>query len=114
MHTNNNDDININYSHQAEMMKDNVEFYPSNSIQQQFRKSSEVKQLTNEEELRVLQMQIKKLNNRLKQSRSPHYERAMLEKHESFHENSYWNSFNNFSDTYKVQRLSKNFKKYHL
>ena len=53
MHTNNNDDINFNNSHRAEMMKDNAEFYPSNSIKQQFRKSSKVKQLTNEEELRV-------------------------------------------------------------
>ena len=55
MHTNNNDDINLNNYHQAEMMKFNAEFYPSNSIQQQFRKSSEVKQITNEEELRILQ-----------------------------------------------------------
>ena len=114
MHTNNNDDLNLNNSHQAEIMKDNVEFYPSNSIQQQFRKSSEVKQLTNEEELRILQKQIKKLNNRLKQSRSPHYERAMLEKREPFYddyENSNQNYFNNFSDTLKAQRLSKKFKR---
>ena len=114
MHTNNNDDINLNNSHQAEMMNDNAEFYPSNSIQQQFRKSSEVKQLTNEEELRVLQMQIKKLNNRLKQSRSPHYERAMLEKREPFYddyEKSNQNNLNIFSDTFKAQRLSKKFKR---
>ena len=113
MHTNNNDDINLNNSHQAEMMNDNAEFYPSNSIQQQFRKSSEVKQLTNEEELRVLQMQIKKLNNRLKQSRSPHYERAMLEKREPFYDDYESNdtSFDNFSDTLKAQRLSNKFKR---
>ena len=114
MHTNNNDDINLNNSHQAEMMNDNAEFYPSNSIQQQFRKSSEVKQLTNEEELRVLQMQIKKLNNRLKQSRSPNYELAMLEKREPFYddyEKSNQNNLNIFSDTFKAQRLSKKFKR---
>ena len=80
MHTNNNDDLNLNNSHQAEMMEDNIEFCPSNSIQQQFRKSSEVKQLTNEEELRKLQNEIQNLNIILNKSRSQHYERAMLEK----------------------------------
>ena len=114
MHTNNNDDINLNNSHQAEMMNDNAEFYLSNSIQQQFRKSSEVKQLTNEEELRILQKQIKKLNKRLKPSRSPHYKRAMLEKREPFYddyEKSNQNILNIFSDTFKAQRLSKKFKR---
>ena len=61
MNTNNNDDLNLNNSHQAETMGDNVEFCPSNSIQQQFRKSSEVKQLTKEEKLRKLQNEIQKL-----------------------------------------------------
>ena len=105
MHTNNNDDINLNNSHQAEMMNDNTEFYPLNSSQPQFRKSRKVKQLTNEEELRILQEQIKKLNNSLKQSRSPHYERAMLEKREPFYDNyekSSQNKFNNFSETFEA------------
>ena len=65
MHTNNNDDHNLNNSHQAEMMEDNVEFYPWNSIQQQFKKSMQVKQLTNEEELRKLLNEIQNLNDRL-------------------------------------------------
>ena len=55
MHANNIDDLNLNNSHQAEMMKDNVEFCPSNNIRHQFRKSSEVKHLTNDLELRKLQ-----------------------------------------------------------
>ena len=42
MHTNNNEDHNLNNPHQAEMMEDSIEFCPSNSIQQQLRKSSEV------------------------------------------------------------------------
>ena len=114
MHTNSNDDLNLNNFHQAEIMEDNVEFCPSNSIQQKCKKSSQVKQLTNEEELRKLQNEIQNLNTILKQSRSPHYERAMLEKREPFYdnyENSNQNSFNNFSDTLKAQRLIKKFKR---
>ena len=114
MHTNSNDDLNLNNFHQAEMMEDNVEFCPSNSIQQQFKKSKQVKQLTTEEELRKLQNEIQNLNTILNKSRSQHYERAMLEKRESFYnnyENSNQNSFNNFSDTLKAQRLSKKFKR---
>ena len=65
MHANNIYDLNLNISHQAEMMEDNVEFYPSNNIQQQFRKLSKVKHLTNDLELRKLQNEIKKLKNRL-------------------------------------------------
>ena len=56
------------------MMEDNVEFFPSNNIQQQFKKSSEVKHLTNDLELRKLQNEIHKLKNRLMQSRKQHYE----------------------------------------
>ena len=55
MHANYIDDLNLNNSHQTEMMEDNVEFCPLNYIQQQFRKSSEVKHLTNDLELRKLQ-----------------------------------------------------------
>ena len=32
VHTKNNDDLNIKVSHQAEVMEDNVDFFPSNSI----------------------------------------------------------------------------------
>ena len=53
------------------MIEDNVEFYPSNSIQKLFRKSKEVKQITNEEELRKLQNKIQNINNRLN-SLDPH------------------------------------------
>ena len=63
MHANNIDDLNLNNSHQAEMMKNNVELCPSNIIQHQFRKSSEVKHLTNDLEIRKLQNQINKLLN---------------------------------------------------
>ena len=78
------------------------------------RKSSEVKPLTNEEKLRNLQNKIQNLNIILNQSRSPHQERALLEKREPFYdnyENSNQNSFNNFRDTFKAQRLSKKFKR---
>ena len=66
------------------MMEDNVEFFPSNNIRHQFRKSSEVKHLTNDLELKKLQNEIQKLKNRLNQSRSPHYEHGTLEKREPF------------------------------
>ena len=59
MHANNIYDLNLNISHQAEMMEDNVEFCSSNNIQQQFRKSNEVKHLTNDLELRKLQNEFK-------------------------------------------------------
>ena len=52
-------DLNLNISHQAEMMKENVEFCTLNNIQQQFRKSNEVKHLTNDLELRKLQNEFK-------------------------------------------------------
>ena len=106
-------DLNLNISHQAEMMKENVKFCPSNNIQQQFRKSSEVKHLTNDLKLRKLENDIQKLKNKINQSRSPHYEHATLEKREPFYDNynSIQNSFNNFSDTFKAQRLTKKFKK---
>ena len=58
MHANNIDDLDLNNSHQAEMMEDNVEFCLSNNIEQQFRKSSEAKHLTNDLELRKLQSEI--------------------------------------------------------
>ena len=111
MHANNIDDLNLNNSHQAEMMKHNVEFCPSNNIRHQFRKSSEVEHLTNDLELRKLQSEIQKLKNRLNQSRSPHYEHVTLKKREPFYDNSIQNSFSNFSDTLKAQRLSKKFKR---
>ena len=84
MHRNNNDDLNLNISLQAEIMEDNVKIFPSNSIQQQFSKLSEIKQLTNDEELRKLQNEVQSLKKRLNQFRLPHYEYAMLEKCESF------------------------------
>ena len=74
MHTNNNDDINLNKSLQAVIIEDNVEFCPSNNIQQQFRKLSKVKHLTNDLKLRKLENDIQKLKNKINQSRSPHYE----------------------------------------
>ena len=114
MHANNIDDLNLNNSHQAEMMKHNVEFCPSNNIQQQFRKLSVVKHLTNDLELRKLQSEIQKLKNKLNQSRSSHYEPAMLEKYEPFYDNyehRNHSSFNNFSITFEAQRLSKSLKK---
>ena len=55
MQTNNNDNRNLNNTHK----EDNVEFWPSSSIQQKFRKSSDVMQLTNEEDLIKLQNNIK-------------------------------------------------------
>ena len=58
MPANNIEDLNLNNFHQAEMMEDNVEFCPSNNIQHQFRKSSEVRHLTNDLELRKLQSEI--------------------------------------------------------
>ena len=103
MHTNNNDDINLNKSLQAEMIEDNVEFCPSNNIQQQFKKSSEVKHLTNDLELRKLQNEIQKLKNRLKQSRSPHYEHATLEKREPFYDNYDYSSFPEFKKYIKIR-----------
>ena len=54
------------------------------------------------------------MKNRLNQSRSTHYEHATLEKREPFYDNydySNQNSFINFSDTFKAQRLSKKFKR---
>ena len=53
MYTNN--DLNLNNSHR----EDSVEFCPSSSIQQKFRKSSKVKQLKNVDELIKLQNNIK-------------------------------------------------------
>ena len=82
----------------------NIKFCPSNNIQQQNRKSSEVKHLTNDLELRKLQSEIQKFKNRLNQSRSPHYEHTTLEKHEpnyDNYDNSVQKSFNYFSDTFK-------------
>ena len=76
MHANNIEDLNLNNSCQAEMMDANVKFCSSNNIQQQFRKSSEVKHLTNDLELRKLQNETQKLKNRLNQSRSPHFMRC--------------------------------------
>ena len=70
------------------MMNDRVKFCPTIDIQQQFRKSSEVKHLTSDLELKKFQNKIQKLKNRLNQSRTPHYEHATLEKHEPFYDNS--------------------------
>lgn len=67
MHTRNNNDLNHNNSDQAEVIDVNVEFSPTNIIQQQFRKSKEVKQLTNKEKIRKLQNIIQNFNNRLNQ-----------------------------------------------
>ena len=58
MHANNFDHLYLHNSHQAEMKEDNVKFCPSNNIEQQFRKPSEVKHLTNDLELRKLQSEI--------------------------------------------------------
>ena len=98
MHTNKNDDLNLNNSHQTEMMEDNVKLCSSNNIQQQFKKSNQFKQLTTEEELRKLQKENQNFNILLNQSRSSHYERAMLEKRESFYDNYESNdtSYDNF------------------
>ena len=53
-------------------------------------------------------MKVQILKIRKNQSRSQHYERAKLEKRESFHDNYESNdkSFKSFSETFKAQRLS--------
>ena len=60
-----------------------------------------------------MQNEIQNLNIISNQSRSSHYERAMLEKCKPFYDNYECNdtSFNIFSDTPKAQRLSKKFKR---
>ena len=115
MHTSNYDNLNPNNSHQAEMMEDNVEFYPPNSIQQKFKNLIQAQKLTKKETIRRLQNDIQNMNIKLNHFRSSQNEHEMLEKRDHFfenYENNNRNSINNnFNDTFRAQRLSKKFKR---
>ena len=61
-----------------------------------------------------MQNEVQKLKIRLNQFRSQNYKRATLKKRKPFYINynkSIQKSFNNFSNTFKAQRLSEKFKR---